>query len=74
MLHRAPNIREYSAIPQFAHISAACVPQVTTPFIRRYVKALPEFRDIDVLGIVKEEGLTRLQKWIQVCFLPNLLA
>jgi glutathione S-transferase len=37
----------------------------TTPFIRRYLRALPEYRSIDVEGIIQAEGLTRLQQWIK---------
>lgn len=37
----------------------------TTPFLRRYLLALPRFRDVDLKGIMDKEGLSRLQKWTQ---------
>jgi hypothetical protein len=46
-----------------------CFMKVTTPFLRRYILALPEYRSIDFLGIIDAENLPRLQQWIKVMVL-----
>jgi hypothetical protein len=42
---------------------------VTTPFLRRYILALPEYRSIDFLGLLEAENLSRLQQWTKVSML-----
>ena len=40
---------------------------MTTPFVRRMLVALPALRDVDLVSILKQEKLDRLDRWFQVC-------
>jgi glutathione S-transferase len=54
--------QQYFMGPYYSLAEVSC-----TPFVARMVQVLPEWREVDVMQLCKDKGLSRMVSWMEAC-------